>query len=62
MFTQTMLLGLFKKSSRYLLDPPKVVYFWRIQHVCGINFGESEQHSAQMMISNKLLVQATADV
>lgn len=40
-----MLLGLFKNIDGCMSDPWKVVHFWRIQHGCGILFGESEQHS-----------------
>jgi len=44
---EAMLLGLFRNVDGCVLDPPKVVHFWRIRHGCGSNFGESEQLSIE---------------
>lgn len=41
---EDMLLGLFINVKGCVSDAPKLVYFWRIRHGCGIESKESTQH------------------
>lgn len=45
-----MLLGLLKYVDEwFVLDPPKVVHFWRIQYASDNICGEIEQHSCMVL-------------
>lgn len=43
------LLELFKTEAGWMLNPPKIVHCWRIQHWCGNIFVESKQHRLQVL-------------
>ncbi|KAG5625885.1 hypothetical protein H5410_011103 [Solanum commersonii] len=50
--SRSMLLGLFNNVKGCVSDSPKVVYYWRIRHRCGIESEEFAQLSPRYLNNN----------